>query len=575
MKIDTPLTYTDFFGKTDFNLEECLGRISRIDIVKIALSIIHKKSIFENFKAFCEYFFNRDNADFVRAIYSRYHEISGTRTAEEIVINHDHIVASPHTGMELLRIAFSLPFVKATEYSDIELEQNLFYCLLAINETIIETTGDLDESLPGDIITSYAFLTNYLPYAGFDNTNNYKKVISQAIKTRSLCDFCHENPPYDQLLNLYLSSLGCDNKNEYLFTLIKLFTITDKAQDDYTTIALNPEDVNYLRDKAILTSLSLEISASVPLKDNQDYKVFRNYPLIKIDDITFVAISKTLCLDRIYNSILFAFKKINGTIGKPISNVLSDYASKFSEEFLFYGVLKNVFSYNDKLIELSGSECRAIHKGAEPDYYVRDWNNVFLFEYKDPLFNADTKTSLDINEVKQYLENKFIHKTEADQSSAIEQLVNNICRIRNNEFKWDTRIIGKKATIYPILVMGNPLFTSPGFAPIFKYYYKQELETRGLADAKIKDLVVIDIDTLVLYQNDFANKYIKLKDVIEDYYRYLKQQRPYANTPKNIMVNAFHYWFSLPHYIHETYPIRFHDDEIMKMIDDFKKAGMA
>lgn len=107
-------------------IDYCIERISRVDIVKIALDIIYKESIYSDFKIFCEYFFQVGNADFVDKIWTKYKEISDAKTIEEIVLNHGRPVATLHTGMELLRYAFSFPFRDTTEYSYTELEQNLY-----------------------------------------------------------------------------------------------------------------------------------------------------------------------------------------------------------------------------------------------------------------------------------------------------------------------------------------------------------------------------------------------------------------------------------------------------------------
>lgn len=225
-----------------------------------------------------------------------------------------------------------------------------------------------------------------------------------------------------------------------------------------------------------------------------------------------------------------------------------------------------------KYICFSGEDCRKLKSNAEPDYYIRNWNDIFLFEFKDAKINRDTKISADYSSLKTTLEKKFVQKNNK-RPSAIKQIINNINRILNQDILWDTKYNNLKVKIYPILVVSDSKFSIPGISPILNEYFKKELENNGISNNRIRDLVVVDIDTLILYQNDFCCKNLVLKNIIEEYYAYLKKRKPITNVKDNIIYNAFHSYFSFSYFLLQKKKKSI-TDEMYELCERFKMEGL-
>lgn len=108
----------------------------------------------------------------------------------------------------------------------------------------------------------------------------------------------------------------------------------------------------------------------------------------------------------------------------------------------------------------------------EPDYYVRNGNDIFLFEFKDSLYRKEDKVECDYANVKSSIEKKLVRK-ENGRPSAIEQLCSSIGLILNNKFQVDLGIRSDKVNIYPILVVGDTTFTNVGTNFILNDYFKR------------------------------------------------------------------------------------------------------
>lgn len=98
----------------------------------------------------------------------------------------------------------------------------------------------------------------------------------------------------------------------------------------------------------------------------------------------------------------------------------------------------------------------------------------------------------------------------------------------NNEFRIDLEIRSNKAKIYPILVVGDTTFTNVGMNFILNNYLKTEISNRNIENKNIRPLVLISIDSLILYQFDFEEKKLKLRSILDSYLKFLRMKYPYG-----------------------------------------------
>jgi len=80
--------------------------------------------------------------------------------------------------------------------------------------------------------------------------------------------------------------------------------------------------------------------------------------------------------------------------------------NEFSEHVLFYTAMKKCFGRYGT-IRLTGEEIKAMIGDSEPDYYLRNDADLFLFEFKDVVLSTDIKYSGDAAKIKAGIANKL------------------------------------------------------------------------------------------------------------------------------------------------------------------------
>lgn len=223
-------------------------------------------------------------------------------------------------------------------------------------------------------------------------------------------------------------------------------------------------------------------------------------------------------------------------------------------------------------IHYSGAEMRSKGFLGEPDYYIRNGNDIFLFEFKDSLYRKEDKVECDYEKVKSSIEKKLVRK-ENGKPSAIEQLCNGIALILNDKFRIDLGIRSNKVKIYPILVVGDSTFTNVGTNFILNDYFKTEISNRNIDNKNIRPLILVSIDSLILYQFDFEEKNLKLRNVLDSYLKFLNKKYPYRknDTDKNTM----HKYFSLDQYLRDKIPIKSNASHLEPVIMSFREKKLT
>ena len=202
----------------------------------------------------------------------------------------------------------------------------------------------------------------------------------------------------------------------------------------------------------------------------------------------------------------------------------SYYCDEFSEKYLLYKTLNYIFKNKYKVF--TGVQIKALGIEAEPDYYIRNGNFLFLFESKDILINAKIKATYDF----QLYEKEFIKKLYFEENNgkiekkAVLQLINNIKRVLKKDFSFDVNYKEHLINIYPIIVVHDRQFNVAGLNVLVNHWFKTELEKiklKGININKVKPITLIDIDTFIYHQDIFRDKTIRLEKVIDEYFKFI------------------------------------------------------
>lgn len=239
--------------------------------------------------------------------------------------------------------------------------------------------------------------------------------------------------------------------------------------------------------------------------EDADFLGLRNHPLYKIDESTYSIIDPFFVLDKFTKSIKFILKESynrrNGYLESD-GRFFSWFNKDFSEEYLMKQLLDGIFAkkYFIKAKSDVGDE-------RKPDYYVRYNNDLYVFEYKDVLFKKEVKISGNIELILDTLRKKLLFDPTDQRAVGIGQLINHIRAINEDKFIYDDKIdLTKKNSVFPVLLLSDRLLEIPGINFILNVWFRENLQG-NLGKLAVKDLCVLDIDTLILLES-----YLKIKD---------------------------------------------------------------
>lgn len=536
IKPDIYITYEMVFDEEPLSISDYLKEIDRKWLIDTALYIIYSEDKLKYFSEYTNRFFSKQNHPFVKGVLDKLNKYL-TRNNNDIAnfVPHSYFILSESTGLELLKQVFSIQnFSKSLP--QVFQEQYLFKAILLINKELGKTNVseefDANENYT-DLFYAKSLVCNFI--------NNHERLILkpgflsflQIIKGYYFFKFC-EDPKLQQHIDKFLENNGFNSWKQYIYNAIHLILYPLKNETGhFPIIKLNERLEGY----KYLHAHSFSIDSIIPIEKNIDYTFFKTYPLIELDKRTFLPIGAIFCINHLYKSVYFELRKINEEFDDTIKikGFLQYITTEFSERYLFDRFIENTLN-KQRGIKLSDDDCKNINprKNNRPDYYFRNGNNVFLFENKDIKIANFIVNSKDYGQIGNELNKKLIEK------AGVNQLVKHIVAIEKRQFVWDANL-PKHPRIYPILVIDDSSLCVPGLNYILNDAFQSQMKNQ---DVKIKvfPLVVIELDTLIAYANYFKTGRIKLKDLIDEYYKYIKRCKVKV-APDQILYEVYHRFF--------------------------------
>ena len=536
------ITYDMVFDDEPLPLFEYLKEFNRDFLIQFALRLIYCGNDIKNFDSYKKLFFSSSNKEFVNHIddklYQKYVLDSNC------IIPHSYSILSESTGLELLRQIFAVEEFRNI-LSNTILEQYLFKVLLIINKNISGWVIPEERDKYGQFTSLYYAKSIFCSFFnGYESLNLEPEFLflMQVVKGYNFFEYC-ENSKLQPILFKFLEYYGKESWQSYFCDVIRLILYPLKRKNcNYPIITLNDNMDGF----DFLHSNSFNINDIIPIDKNKDYTFFKSYPLIELDKKRFIPVNSIFCINNLYKSIYFRFKQINDSlVGSDlyIKGLRPLLTTEFSENYLFHKYISNVLC-KQRGIKLSDKNCCKISKkNRRPDFYYRDGNNIFLFESKDikiPDYVISEKRWVDFENV---LNTKLI------SDAGVSQLVYNISRIDQKIFPWDDNI-PNNPRIYPIMVIEDSSICVHGLNFILNDAFQKQLTEKNIK-TMVHPLVVIELDTLIAFAEDFRKGKIKLKNIIDNYYSYLKRNRNNIR-PSEILYETYHKYFSFYTYLSDS-----------------------
>lgn len=523
------ISFDDVFDNLDIPKDELLSNFNRDLIMLTGTTLINMSkpnSQFNNYKKLLFEWFSHENIDLRNEIYKKIADKEKTNNIS---------LLNMQSSLQLIDYAIANNFVETSQEVDKSLfEKCLFKFYLLLNkehikdEKVKESTNDEDKD---ENKLCALLLSQLLAYNDIIHYNINDVIVTQFIKSVYLLEFISKESKFIKIYHAFLAQYEIQNWREYLMYYAPLvFAITKKNDDSNYIDHIVEQNENYEISCRFLDKHILNIDEEIP---NSDFRYLRSKPFYKVGEGEYRAIYDLFIAEKIYNGLHFVLSGINSSLpdSEQIKSFRGELGYNFSENFLFYSVIERITQLRYK--GFSGQFLHEKYKDklpSEPDYYLRNGKHIFLFENKDVLLKADVKISYDFKQIKEELAKKFY----GGKSTAVRQLIGNIKKVLNLEFPFDKDYKVKNVNVYPIIVTHYRMYDTSGINYLVNTWFMDELQKlsiEGLNIENIRPITIINIDTLIIFNDLFRDKKLSLSDLIDKYadLQILNRKKRYKN----------------------------------------------
>lgn len=371
-------------------------------------------------------------------------------------------------------------------------------------------------------------LHHYMPFAL--RMNKYCRVVDPLIELPKsklfLIDFPKNNSQIASYVSTYLEAKGCQSSSQYM---LQLFCLVDSLmfnEQKTNVIKIGPESQSVICGFLDNFCVNLQnVNSTVNIQE---------YPLYKVSDDTYCVLYIKFFVNKFFHSLLFDVSKelesqnILGTKNVSAYVQLKQLVGqKFIEQYLFYDVINRVLA-SPKYKKVTGEQLNSIGQGL-PDYYARKADRVFIFEFKDIQLNAKIIESNDYDTIISAVEKELVENGKG-RPKGVTQLANDIekhlCELIGTGYQ------NEFITVYPILVYTDSCFDIEGFNYYLNNRFREIMSKRTIDDmVRVKDLVMVNIDALIMFEKVFADKKLKFDVLLNEYISYKESKDEYQVVP--------------------------------------------
>lgn len=508
LRFEHSTLFSDEKGTT---VNQCLTGLSREMVLMSGTffaALTKMTPVIRDNRRVLETWFNHENNEFANTIYSK---ILALERKGQIAI-----ILNIHTSLKLLERGFHLG--GNTTLSNTQAERNVFKAYSLLNQLDNDKDNGIFASLKDygdDDKFPLLIMTQTFRYADISSFS-YSEVFSeQFVKATLFFKFLHQS--YPEILEAFLKYYDCKDWQQYLLKIFPL--VANCTKNSHVTKAT---DIVVTRDSKFDENIKfidkLSFVDEVEELNDYDFVSLRSKPLFRRTDDTYRVIYDLFVFEKVFNGIFFTLRSIPGLKGYNLKDI---FTFQFSEKILLYEVLAKVFEY--RTVRLSGEQLDNAGIVAPPDYYVRRKKQVFLFESKDIIFNAQLKESTSFEAYRAEIKKKlyFDDSSGKVKPKAVLQLIRNVRNLLagTDGFEKNKRSVGR---IYPIVVVHNRQLNVAGLNQLLKKWFREELVKlgdEGFHIKKVAQLTIINISTLIHYADSLSTSKYSISKLIEEYHR--------------------------------------------------------
>lgn len=516
------LEFNQVFDEEPLTTSEYLTGISRAQLLTLGAFLLgfEKRSIsIDGHKELLENWFSEGNQEFATRVY---HKILALQEEYESIQ-----IINSFTSLQLFEHVFGIDQKTTTPFSvsKVDFERRLFKCYLLLNQ--INTSFDQRvnasvKSVHPDLKPAMFILTQQLAYMDTANYDISNVLVAQMAKAGLFFDFISSDTRVKPHLDTFLGDFEAPDWQSFLKKYMPIVgAVLGNEKETYTDIVV-PEGEDFESSCGFFNRLILQDGNEL---SEYDFVSLRSNPFYEIKKGIYRVIFSLFAVEKIFRGMYFLFSRINNSLPKEesIADFKSFYGNEFSEKFLFYKSLKK--SFPKGWVHYSGSDLEREQSGSI-DYVLRNGNKFLLFENKDVLLKTTVKQSRYFEKLNAALIEKFFFVDKQDgtrDKKAVLQLIENVKRLLDLKLLTGQKYNSRNIRVYPILVVHERQFSTPGMNKLVNSWFDEELQglkSDGYNISKVRPITIIEIDTFLLYQKQFANKRIKLEELIDEYIVY-------------------------------------------------------
>ncbi len=438
----------------------------------------------------------------------------------------------------IINVRTSLKFFELVQGYDSE--ENIDLSESAIRQRLLKVYLLLNKRYNGNFPNkenlNEMIVAQSLTHSIYSDINYLHLRVTELIKACLFMEYCKENIPSH--FKIFLQEYGITKWQEYITYLhqIGMLIVERNINEPVKSITIPIDDKNYAKKVIFFDKFCLQNI----YHNDQDYTKIKSNPVIKNEKTgEYYIIFEQFFIEKMFKGLYFTFKNINNLLKGSnefitSSKFKSDIGLKFSEKVLMNKTLKD--SLGNKYKHLGYEE---LQKQGCPDYYMRDGKNIFLFECKDNLIKKEVAESGNIDDFIEECKHIFLNNKEG-KPKAIKQLIKNITEIRKGNLTEDKGINVRDNVIYPIIIVHNSIFSLTGINALLNEWFFTEIESQKIDKRNIKNLTVININSLILFQGLISQKNYGIRKLIDTYWgEYEKFTSKKYPTPEIVVSELF------------------------------------
>ncbi len=409
-----------------------------------------------------------------------------------------------------------------TGQAPIDKMDDLFSFLMLFNDDVRSSIAKATHTatqIQDDLLPYREILTQSFPCYDIENAEPVELLVCQMYKGARLLEFMQNTPKYQALHTKILADFGCSSNGDFIQRIVSIMAPILKQLPGNTTIII-PHGPDFLADVDLFEKLALQPITGAAIYD-QDYLELRSKPIYKTAPGKYKIINEAFLCNVLYNGLCFyasTLCRVDATFLGGNTELPGELRLDFSEGVLLYDLAGAIFNSSSDL-KFNGTQLNVMVPDRQPDYYACRNNKVVVFESKDVYMKGSEKLSYDFNVIEANLKKK------GRIEKASLQLATNVIRVLKGELPLTAGTNVFKATIYPVLTVHNPLYSCRALNFWANFWFdeslnslKQQPGNENLNYNSVRPLTVIEVDTMILYEDSFTEPAFNFLDQIDAYH---------------------------------------------------------